>query len=195
MAKNKKVNSSELEAALKERFGDLSVEELSSQTTALYTCLGLEPQATEMTTDQYHLGVQILDAFVNGHAQDYQQAKEWVESQGSGQPESQPSQSEEISPVHPSGDLPAAISEQGGKLYKKVPDTFARQDELFGTALDQAVLADLNERIRTGDLEADIQEAMGKRQREGRERAPTFIEMLGLPAVPSAPKLPESSAE
>lgn len=195
MSNKKKVSTSELEALLKKRFGELSDDEFENQFSALIISLGLNPEAKELAAEQYQLAENILEALANGKAPDYQQAKEWVESQANRQPESQPSQTEEISPTPLGGDLPAAISKQGGKLYQKVPDSFARQNDLFGDAIDQAVLADLNERIRTGDLEGDIEKAMEKRQAEGRERPPTFIEMLGLPGVSSAPKLPESSAE
>lgn len=201
MSKPKKYQLSELLSVLRERYGELSEEQGTELMSALVMSIDADPNVQELTSEQYQLGVQIIEVAAAGRAESFQQAREKLAENPSILSEieaeqSSPTQSDGSIPGGELGaDLPAAISEQGGKLYKKVPDTFARQNELFGTALDQAVLADLNERIRTGDLEADIQEAMGKRQAEGRERAPTFIEMLGLPAVPSVPRLPESSAE
>lgn len=81
MSKPKKVQFSELEALLKQRFGDLSAEECDTQLSALGSALGLEPKAKEIDEAQYQLGVKILDVLTKGHAENYQQAKDWIESQ------------------------------------------------------------------------------------------------------------------
>lgn len=189
MAKTKMIKTSEFEQLLIERFGNLSAEELSCQMSALESCLDLKPEAKEVTEDCYQLGVKVLDALAAGHAQDYQQAREWVDEQAR-QPDVV--NQEDTTTAQPNNDLPTAITKQGNKLYQKIPKAFARQEEIFGTALDQAVLADLNARIQNGDLDAAIEAELGKDEGEA---PPSFVEMLGLGPASSVPTLPESSTE
>lgn len=79
MASKKKVDVSVLADALKERFGELSDEQLGDQLSALGSCLKLSPEAVDLTESQYKLALQILDLSVTGQAKDYMHAKQLVE--------------------------------------------------------------------------------------------------------------------
>lgn len=198
MAKTKKFQISDFQTVLNDRYGELSDEQVTELMSALVASIGVDPSVEELTADQYHLGVQVVEVAATGQAESFQQAREMLTEN----PSILSEKTEDTPPPaqdgrdhivdSPKNDLPAAITRQGGKLFGKIPETFSRQEQNFAAALDQAVIADLNARIQNGDLDAVIEDELGKGDGEA---PPSFVEMLGLGTTSSVPTLPESSTE
>lgn len=96
MAKAKKYQISDLQALLKERYGELPEEQGEELMSALVASIEVDPAIDKLTVEQYELGAQVLEMSVSGQAESFKEARamllenprEWVESQANEQLES-----------------------------------------------------------------------------------------------------------
>lgn len=175
MAKQKTRPLESFSREIAKRFGEISDADIRKQLIALGHALELPKDAATVTEAQYQLGLAILDVLGSGQTSDYAEAKQIVEHSQQGQ-------------TIPSQDaLSRAMDQQGGALYKTIPTRFADQTTQFSRVLDHGVMASLNQRIQDGDLEAEIEEALGKQP----PQASSFTELLGIntsnTALPPSP--------